>query len=465
MVDLDVRLEPAPMRTIAGELGYGTGEGVRVEGSWQHRNFFNPEGALTVRGVAGTQEQLASVSLRRSNFRQRDQVLTGLISASNVDRKAYAARTFQLSGGIERQSNFIWQKKWTWSLGGELIASDERDTIEATGEDRRRTFFVAAIPASLGYDGSDDLLDPTDGFRLGGRVSPELSFQGGTFPYARAQIDASAYRRVSDRVVAAGRIRLGTIVGAGRDDIAPSRRFYAGGGGSVRGYGYQQLGPRDVDGDPIGGRSLAEFSLEARVRLKAFGGNFGDRAVPRRRIADQFVAARTCATGSSAPGSAFAIIPASARSGSTSAPRSTRARAMAGWRSRCRSARRSSDGRRDQRAGARDDEHWSRRLLNEVLALLLALLLLFGAGLVLLDSAPGHRWLVDRIAQHRDRDRAEDPDRADRRLDLRHVAAQERARVGQQGRVPDLARHHCSTGRPGRGSATGCTSTGSRRDG
>jgi translocation and assembly module TamA len=80
---------------------------------------------------------------------------------------------------------------------------------------------------------------------------------------------------VSDSIVAAGRIRLGTILGAQRDDIAPSRRFYSGGGGSVRGYGYQRLGPVDIDGDPIGGRSLAEFSLEARVRLKAFGGNFG----------------------------------------------------------------------------------------------------------------------------------------------------------------------------------------------
>ena len=50
VVDLAVHLEPAPMRTIAGELGYGTGEGVRLEASWQHRNFFNPEGALTLRG-------------------------------------------------------------------------------------------------------------------------------------------------------------------------------------------------------------------------------------------------------------------------------------------------------------------------------------------------------------------------------------------------------------------------------
>jgi translocation and assembly module TamA len=89
------------------------------------------------------------------------------------------------------------------------------------------------------------------------------------------QLDASAYRPVSDRVVAAGRLRVGTIIGADLFDIAPSRRFYSGGGGSVRGYGYQQLGPKDVDGEPIGGRGLAEFALEARVRLEQFGGNFG----------------------------------------------------------------------------------------------------------------------------------------------------------------------------------------------
>jgi translocation and assembly module TamA len=275
IIDLAIKLEPAPMRTIAGELGYGTGEGIRAEASWQHRNLFNPEGALTVRGVLGTQEQLGTVIFRRSNWLRRDQILNAQILAGHLDREAYEAKTISLSGGFERQSNFIWHKKWTWSLGAELIATDERDTIEATGEPRRRTFFIAALPGSLGLDETDDLLDPTRGFRLLGRLSPEISFEGGTFPYARTQIDGSAYHPVSDTVVAAGRIRLGTIVGAQRDDIAPSRRFYSGGGGSVRGYGYQRLGPRDVDNDPIGGRSLAEFALEARIRLKAFGGNFG----------------------------------------------------------------------------------------------------------------------------------------------------------------------------------------------
>ncbi len=271
-VDVAVRLERAPVHTIAGEAGYGTGEGIRLEGSWQHRNLIRPEGAVTVRGVIGTREQLIGATLRQNNFRERDQVLTAQIVASHVNQKAFNARTFQIGGGIERQTNIIWQKDWTWSVGVELIASDEKDVDLQTGTTRQRTFLIAAAPASLRYDGSNDLLDPTSGFRLSGRISPELSLQNGAFGYTRAQIDGSFYQPISDTIVIAGRARLGTIFGASRDRIAPSRRFYAGGGGSVRGFGYQDLGPRDpVFRDPIGGRSLAEFALEARVRV----GNFG----------------------------------------------------------------------------------------------------------------------------------------------------------------------------------------------
>ncbi|WP_315764746.1 autotransporter assembly complex family protein [Sphingomonas sp. Y38-1Y] len=271
-VDLAVRMAPAPPRTIAGEIGYGTGEGARVEASWTHRNLFPPEGALTLRGVAGTREQLAGVTFRRNNFGQRDRVLTLQATAAHLQRDAYQADTLLLSGTLERQTNIFFQKAWIWSLGAELAASREQDVIVATGEPRIRTYFIGALPTSLTHDGTDDLLNPTQGFRLGGRLSPEVSLSGETFGYARTQIDASVYRPVGERLVIAARTRLGTILGAPRDAIAPSRRFYAGGGASVRGYGFQSIGPRDVNNDPIGGRSLTEFSIEARV--KAFG-NFG----------------------------------------------------------------------------------------------------------------------------------------------------------------------------------------------
>jgi len=274
-VDVAVHLEPAPVHTLAGELGYGTGEGVRAEASWQHRNFINPEGALTVRGVAGTKEQLVAVELRRSNFKRRDQTLDLQALASNQEFDAYRAKTVRLSGYIERQSNIIWHKKWTYSLGADLILTDEQGIFDDPANKETRAFKIAALPAMLRYDGSDDLLDPTKGFRLGGTISPEISFRGGTFTYARAQIDASAYHPIGHGTVLAGRVRFGSILGAESSDIAPSRRFYSGGGGSVRGYGYQQIGPRDASGDPIGGRGLVEFGLEARVRIKAFGGNFG----------------------------------------------------------------------------------------------------------------------------------------------------------------------------------------------
>ena len=45
-----------------------------------------------------------------------------------------------------------------------------------------------------------------------------------------------------------------------------SRRFIAGGGGSIRGYAYRNVGPR-VNGEVVGGRSLVELSGEIRVRV------------------------------------------------------------------------------------------------------------------------------------------------------------------------------------------------------
>ena len=285
VVDLAVRLEKAPLRTIAATAGYGTGEGFRLEVSWQHRNFIPPEGALTLRGVAGTQEQRAAAELRFSNWQKRDQALSGRVEASHENRDAYEATSFTLGARIERETNLIWQKKWLYSFGAELLASDERDKAGVPIDDddgpndgpplaegERRTFFIAAFPARLAYDGTDDLLDPHRSFRLSARASPEASLQSGFFAYTRVLIDGSAYLpMMNEDLVLAGRVRAGSIFGADRARIAPSRRYYAGGGGSVRGYQYQEIGPENEAGDPIGGRSLAEFSIEARYRFGDFG--------------------------------------------------------------------------------------------------------------------------------------------------------------------------------------------------
>lgn len=272
-VALDVTMTKAPLRTIAGALGYESGDGVRAELSWEHRNLFPPEGLLRVRGIAGTKEQLAGVTVRRNNFKGRDQVLTLDLSANNVVRDAYEAETLGFTANFEKQTTLLFQKPWVWSVGFAAAITSEREGDVNDIQTPRRTFRIVSLPLRAAYDGSDDLLDPTKGFRAGLRVAPEQSWQGqGNARYARIQFDGSYYQSFGSRVVAAGRVRLGSIPGAPIDNIAPSRRFYAGGGGSVRGFGYQKIGPRDTLGDPSGGRALTEVSLEARIKTGMFGG-------------------------------------------------------------------------------------------------------------------------------------------------------------------------------------------------
>jgi len=273
-VDLLVRQTKGPARQLAASAGYGTGEGIKLTGSWTHRNLFPPEGAVSVAAVAGTQEQSVSGTFRRSNAGQRDRTFALGASVARQDFDAYNAQTISLNGSLSRASTPIWQKRWTWSVGGEVLATRETRFETDVAERTRSTYFIAAVPLQVGYDRSNSVLDPTKGFRLAARISPEgqkRSGGGGIDAYGRLLFEGSAYYPVTDSLVIAGRARVGSILGAARDDIAPSRRYYSGGGGSVRGFGYQELGPKDINNDPIGGRSVTEFAIEARYRF----GNYG----------------------------------------------------------------------------------------------------------------------------------------------------------------------------------------------
>lgn len=68
-----------------------------------------------------------------------------------------------------------------------------------------------------------------------------------------------------DRIIARG--NLGRTVTQDFDQLPTSLRFFTGGGTSVRGYGYQALGPVDDDGDVVGGKYLMVGSLELEHSL------------------------------------------------------------------------------------------------------------------------------------------------------------------------------------------------------
>lgn len=264
--DIDIALAPAKLRTIAAEIGYDTIDGFRLETSWRHRNLVPPEGAVTGRVVLGTREQSLGGDLIFSNWRRRDQTLALTSTLGHYNTAAYNSYALDLNAYIQRRTTLIFQKAFTYSYGLELAASNERDRGLLTGRIETRQFFLAAAPVTLGYDGSNDVLDPTRGFRVNGRASPEISLDG-RFAYLKLRLEGDVYRPIGPRLVGAARLALGSITGGSLNAIPPSRRLYVGGGGSVRGYGYQGIGPKDADNRPIGGRSSTELAVEARYRV------------------------------------------------------------------------------------------------------------------------------------------------------------------------------------------------------
>jgi len=289
-VDLLVRQSRGKARTLSASAGYGTGEGIKLLGEYQNRNWSPPEGALILDATAGTQQQSVGATFRRSNAGKRDRTFQAAAIVSRQRYDAYDAETLDLSASLSRQSTPIWQKVWTYSLGGELIATRETPFVPDDPTRPHSIYYIAALPLQGGYDRSDSLLNPTKGVRANLKLSPEVQKQnkGGVDKYVRALAEVSGYYPLLDAsLVLAARARLGSIVGASRDAIAPSRRYYAGGGGSVRGFGYQQLGPKDADNNPVGGRSLTEFAVEARYRFGNYGvvpffdgGRVGESASP-----------------------------------------------------------------------------------------------------------------------------------------------------------------------------------------
>lgn len=266
-----VTQDAAPKRTLAASAGYNTGQGLRVEGSWTNRNLFPPEGALIASAVAGTAEQGASLTFRRSNAHKRDRTVQISLEALRSRYAAFNALTARLAARLSYDSTPLWQKPLTYAAGAEILGTVEEGYDFGLGRRAKKQYLIGALTAQVGIDRSDSLLNPTKGFRVQLQLQPEGSLRGSFTPYLRGQVDASAYRPFGHSFVFAVRARAGSIVNVDRDVLAPSRRFYAGGGGSVRGYSYQGLGPRDPDNRPLGGLSLVEGAAEARYRFGDYG--------------------------------------------------------------------------------------------------------------------------------------------------------------------------------------------------
>ena len=282
--DLLVSVADAPQRTVGGGLNYESNRGPGVQAYWEHRNLLGQGERFRAETSLWQDTQFARATFRKPAFLDRAQEFTAEGWLRNEDTEAYTQRAAALAAGVDRR---LWGPLFV-SAGLGLEGGDLKDPTHP-----RRGYTMTSLPLQARYEGAGGAaqLDPVRGWRGTLGVRPTWGYYDGGFTVTPTRLTLSGYyplwrmprgdgspAAASDgksgdaegdiwRVVLAARGAAGTLWRGDSQRVPASIRYYGGGGGSVRGYAYQSLGPRDVHGDPLGGSSFAELSLEARIRI------------------------------------------------------------------------------------------------------------------------------------------------------------------------------------------------------
>ena len=263
---IELKLAERKRRVIGAGAKFSSVDGFGGEVYWRHRNLFGEAEQLRLSASVGG---VGADDPQEYNYRVAAEFLkpgvitpyTDLLASVYAEQDApdtYRARTIGARVGLAHR------------IGDRLtidgFAQAEASTIDMT-DVGDGDFLFLSTPVAVNYDASNDEYDPTRGFKIGGKLEPYYEVQFNNVGLVSELEGSVYYGLANDRLVLAARASVGSIVGAPLDETPATRLFYAGGGGSIRGYPYRGVGPIDADGDVIGGRSYLTGSLEARVRV------------------------------------------------------------------------------------------------------------------------------------------------------------------------------------------------------
>lgn len=242
-------------RTIRLGVNYSD-IGPGVKGIWVHRSFFGGGERLETSVEWNPIKLEGAAQLTRSGFLDAHQYLVLDLDISQETPEAYDARKATTSAMVFRD--------FTSMIRAGLGTGYKYSRVEQFDSDEH--YAHVFFPLQATYDSRNDQLNPIRGMRVQGRTA-YYNDTLGSESFFKTGLEGRHYAMLWERyrISSALRLALGSIDGASLDAVPADERFYAGGGGSVRGYEYQSIGAQ-IDGVPTGGDKLVEFSTELRLQ-------------------------------------------------------------------------------------------------------------------------------------------------------------------------------------------------------
>lgn len=270
---IDVDLTDRLPRSFGFGVSYETQLGFAVNGFWTHRNLFGQAESLRLSGeinhIGQGQAVIDTGFAFRAAFRKPDWWLAGQdarldAAALREVLAAYTRSAVIFGGGIDRTISPAWQVR----------AGLSAEYARITRNGITQLYTMLGVPATVLLNKANSDLEPTQGYRLQLDLTPWVDFGNGGDFFTIMRLTGRSYFDLAEpgRTVLATRASFGTEPALSIGGIPPDKLFYAGGGGSVRGFVYQSAGPRDAFNNPLGGASVVEGSVELRQRIgEAFG--------------------------------------------------------------------------------------------------------------------------------------------------------------------------------------------------
>ncbi len=267
-LDIDARVNESKPRRNGLGIEVSTIEGWTLSAFWMHRNFFGGAERLRIDGeIAGIDGETGGIDYRLRGTFSRPATFgadTDFFVRSEISREdepEFLLDKIAVEVGFSR----ILTDDLTVSAAvGLLTAREETDA-------GTREYTLLTLPLDATLERRDVPTDATSGYYIDATLTPFVSLVGDVNG-ARFFGDTRGYYTVGEeqRLTFAARGQFGSVLNAGLDEAPADFLFYSGGGGTVRGQPYNDLGvDRIEDGEVItsGGTSFAGLQLEARFRV------------------------------------------------------------------------------------------------------------------------------------------------------------------------------------------------------
>ncbi len=251
-VPVHITLTSKKRNGIKYKVGFGSDTGVRVSAEL-NRRWTGSKGKQLKAKIQAAQN-LSGISLQLTSPRKNpeDDILVYNFDWTQDKNDDIKSQSINLGGKYTRKLS----SDWIQTASIELLLDETQVDGESPNKSNLLLFGVG-----LDKTKANNLLYPSDGWRFSFGLKGAL--KGVISDQSVLQFNASAKRikNLGDGRLL-GRVKLGLTKADDFDSLPKSLRFFAGGGTSVRGYGFETLGDTNTDNQVIGGKHLLELSLE-----------------------------------------------------------------------------------------------------------------------------------------------------------------------------------------------------------